>query len=361
MEQQETFNVEYSTKDRYITPIPNNIKLHSFLNKLKKEWIGNEIDHVREGSNNTYTTFPFETLPKCPFEFHGNWNWKLLQQESNNQEENQRDSEDNEETFNCKVKFGLRYVSRDFKEYDYDLLPKVLKELFTNLTLQEGFDSPTACCVTWCVFFDKKVTDVNIVGSWQNPCVVSCHIFCEPFTTDCELPKEVKFSSYSLEEFVWRVSLESNLWMKCSEYDHQQQEPLTREEQDYCLHYKLIDKRMELQKKVMKEWDYKILKCCLENEAFVDVIVKIGDKFCKEKKSGDEPVWKKKWEGPKTVCDQYGTKKVCEKTEKKEFCVKSEKKKICKEEKEVKYCKQYGQRNECKQWKNEKVCAEYKT
>ncbi|KAL9652087.1 hypothetical protein ABK040_015888 [Willaertia magna] len=192
MEQQETFNVEYSTKDRYITPIPNNIKLHSFLNKLKKEWIGNEIDHVREGSNNTYTTFPFETLPKCPFEFHGNWNWKLLQQESNNQEENQGDSEDNEETFNCKVKFGLRYVSRDFKQFDYDLLPKVLKELFTNLTLQEGFDSPTACyftlfnsigpftkylpenefylipfyndqqgCVTWCVFFDKKVTDVK--------------------------------------------------------------------------------------------------------------------------------------------------------------------------------------------------------
>ncbi|KAL9645661.1 hypothetical protein ABK040_003394 [Willaertia magna] len=298
----EKIPITFSTKDKYITSIPSNVKLHPFLTKLDKGWIASEIIGVRNGEG-TYDYFPLDELPKCPIEFHGNWDWKLKENED---EEEQR---------------IIQLSESGLHKEECDIFPELLKQLMNSAKLQGGFESPTACyfltckpigpfkrylptnefyvipffndqqgCCTWFVFFDKKVTDFNIVGSWQNPCVVVSNSLFYEHNLDCNLQEDLTFVCYSLEEFIWRVGFESTLWYKCCDYYASQMPPKTKEEREYCLHYKLIGQRKEIQEKVMKEWDSKVMKS-VDNKSFSDISLVV---CCGEEIKENEPLLKKK-------------------------------------------------------------------
>ncbi|EFC39405.1 predicted protein [Naegleria gruberi] len=272
--------------------------LKNHIDSLVKSWYFTPMPPIRPGVGEytTYECFSYDELPKiediykseegdeCQFKqpsFDGTWEWKLKSMKEQIEEFKQLRGNEKRKN-NKREKFGLTQIDPTYTQSDVDLLPPVLKVLFNDVYfhfLTSDIESPTACyfslmkpiplssyspkhefclvpffndqqsCLTWFALFDRKASKEefnNMPGCFENPIVVTGISIADLEDDDSQVVKldDLQFQAPSIEEFVWRTAVESNLWM-CVHPQCGKMKPIDikyKPGQRYALHYENLQK-----------------------------------------------------------------------------------------------------------------------
>jgi hypothetical protein len=201
--------------------------------EIPKKWLGFGLPNRPCGG--TYDTYAWEEVPRLNRKLDGSFNWLLKTLDKKD------DLKILEAQKSAKVIFPQDYIT-----------------FISSKGLKNTIESPTACfvvddidvipfhsgylvefycdsqgCVHWYSYFENKNSKcVNraVLASW---CIAE---ELKEFEDIKEIVDQgtLSWSARSVEEFIYRITLENNLWLKTHNYD---KNPLSQEEQEYARFY----------------------------------------------------------------------------------------------------------------------------